>query len=811
MPGYDGSIVIDSHIDTSNFDKDASKMFSKSKEISNKLSNTFKFNNSSFSRELVNASDPLRRLSNELTKAKNSSIKLRASFSGMHASISNAFSGIGNMFTNTFSGIGKIFSTIVRRTQWILLGQTIRAVIADAKESVQDLRTYNQDFDKSMQSIRDSFKNAGNAIATSFAPILQALTPIIVNLIRWITELFNKITLFTTALFTNSKTAVIADTNFSGYSKSANKAAASTKKGTKAIKEQTNALAKFDKLDVFKQDKSKSPSDSGIQPEDIPQAMNMFKTVDIPNNILELKNKLSEIFDEISRKFKILADEFNKGFKLGFKEKNLDVIQDKLQKIGKHLNEIFGDKNVVNKFNETILTLSFNLGRVVGAMSSVGVSLAKMLIGGFEKFLDGNKERIKKSIIRNLDTTIDFSNLIGDFSEFIAYLATVFGGDHAQAIFGNFLSITYNLFDTTFSNIYKVVEKAAEALAYPFINNQEKIKEALEGIFAAVDSATHGADAAFKGLGDAITDVVDNSIVPALNTIKQVWQDEFGVIIAAWNKSLKPTFEEIGEKLGDVGEKIGETFKKVAKPINSIFGLIVKEYNKIRPFIETYVLPFAEKVLTFIGTNIGNVFETAFNFIDLILNNALDAIGNFAEQIAKFVDTISDIMNGDWNKAWEDGKEAVKSLARAVLSILKVIPDMFVEGINAILRVINSVTGLINGIGIGDFRINIPKIPQISRPPMYFGIPGLAAGTVVSPNRRFLAMLGDNTSEAEVVSPVSTMKQAFMEAMYETGMNTNNGNVVLQLDGTTFARLINPYTKSEQNRIGISMVEGVAY
>jgi phage-related protein len=158
------------------------------------------------------------------------------------------------MFTNTFAGIGKMFATITRRTQWILLGQTIRAVIADAKESVQDLRTYNQDFDKSMQSIRDSFKNVGNAIATSFAPILQALAPIIANVARWLTELFNKITLFTTALFTGAKTAVIADTNFSGYAKSTKKATANTKKGTKAIKEQTNALAKFDKLDIFKQD-----------------------------------------------------------------------------------------------------------------------------------------------------------------------------------------------------------------------------------------------------------------------------------------------------------------------------------------------------------------------------------------------------------------------------------------------------------------------------------------------------------------------------------------------------------------------------
>ena len=48
-------------------------------------------------------------------------------------------------------------------------------------------------------------------------------------------------------------------------------------------------------------------------------------------------------------------------------------------------------------------------------------------------------------------------------------------------------------------------------------------------------------------------------------------------------------------------------------------------------------------------------------------------------------------------------------------------------------------------------------------------IPRLATGSVVPPNREFMAILGDNKTETEIVSPLSTMKQAFMEAMQESG------------------------------------------
>lgn len=544
----------------------------------------------------------------EISKLNNTAKKSGSAFAGLGAVISNSFSGINSMFSNVFSGISRMFNTITRRAQWILLGQTIRAVIADAKESIEDLRIYNQDFDRSMQSIRDSLKNVGNAIATSFAPMLQALAPIIANLARWITELFNKITLFTTALFTGSRAAVIADTSFSGYSKSAKKAAANTKKGTKEIKEQTKALAKFDKLDVFKQDKSRSPS-SGIASaaEEIPQAMRMFKTMEVPKGVSDFANKLKQTLAPLANEFKIIGDSFQKNF---------------VAPVYKHIKE-----NIL------------------------------------PRFLDSTRERI---------ANMDFSKLNNSLNEFFSVMS----------------DITIQLFDG--------LEWGWENVLLPMID--KTITEYLPRFLEAVTKALR------------ILNIVWKTASPYLRTLV-IWLQE------------------------------------LADPIITGFLDGLNEALSRLKWIITLISPPIER-----------------------LGHALEGI-----HIPEGLKTIMYYL----------GKDGFGNLMWSMFPTLrnvKFLKDVYT-----------------NRIGTG---LNIAR---------WLNIPGFASGTVVSPNNRFLAMLGDNSSEPEVVSPISTMKQAFMEAMLETGMNNNSGNVTLQLDGTTFARLINPYTKAEQNRIGISMIEGVAY
>jgi hypothetical protein len=62
-------------------------------------------------------------------------------------------------------------------------------------------------------------------------------------------------------------------------------------------------------------------------------------------------------------------------------------------------------------------------------------------------------------------------------------------------------------------------------------------------------------------------------------------------------------------------------------------------------------------------------------------------------------------------------------------------------------------------------------------------IPKLATGTVVPANYgEFMAILGDNTRETEVVSPLSTMKQALKEALAESG-GSGGGDIHIWLEG----------------------------
>ena len=74
--------------------------------------------------------------------------------------------------------------------------------------------------------------------------------------------------------------------------------------------------------------------------------------------------------------------------------------------------------------------------------------------------------------------------------------------------------------------------------------------------------------------------------------------------------------------------------------------------------------------------------------------------------------------------------------------------------------------------------------------PVYNEIPALASGAVIPPNRKFLAVLGDQKSGTNVEAPLSTIKQAVMEALAQGSREPINVNLVV--DGKTLARVVVP-------------------
>ena len=87
-------------------------------------------------------------------------------------------------------------------------------------------------------------------------------------------------------------------------------------------------------------------------------------------------------------------------------------------------------------------------------------------------------------------------------------------------------------------------------------------------------------------------------------------------------------------------------------------------------------------------------------------------------------------------------------------------------------------------------------------------IPGFATGGVVPPNNPFLAVLGDNKQEPEVVAPYSTIKQAAGEALAERGNSGGTGRGDVYLDGIKVGRVLYSCIEGEKTRLGVKLTGG---
>lgn len=162
-----------------------------------------------------------------------------------------------------------------------------------------------------------------------------------------------------------------------------------------------------------------------------------------------------------------------------------------------------------------------------------------------------------------------------------------------------------------------------------------------------------------------------------------------------------------------------------------------------------------------------------------------------------------DLIKEKTSELWENIKLGFKDGINAMIGYVESFVNFFIDARNKIADALNSiqidVPWWVPGIGGQTIGFNIPRKDHIS-------IPRLATGTVVPPNAgEFLAMLGDNKTDTEIVSPLETMKQAMIEALQSQG-----NNVTIKFDGnlSQLARYLKPAIDKENSRVGTSLVVG---
>lgn len=250
--------------------------------------------------------------------------------------------------------------------------------------------------------------------------------------------------------------------------------------------------------------------------------------------------------------------------------------------------------------------------------------------------------------------------------------------------------------------------------------------------------------------------------------------------------------------------------------------LLVKNWDSIKEFFGNIFDWIGEKTRSFAEgfVNKWNSLTEKVSNIVIILSDSIKEKVVFI--VSKFKSLINwvktDFVNG-WREAWNNVKNIFKNVFEALVGIAKVpingviglINGMIrgiIAGVNAAIGVLNKmkikVPGWVPGIGGNTWGFSIPTMtaPQI---------PYLAKGTVVPRNAgEFAAILGDNKRETEVVSPLSTMKQAMMEALRESGNNGGSSPqyIVLNIDGNEFIRWLRDQNGQYRNRTGFGIFEG---
>ena len=250
--------------------------------------------------------------------------------------------------------------------------------------------------------------------------------------------------------------------------------------------------------------------------------------------------------------------------------------------------------------------------------------------------------------------------------------------------------------------------------------------------------------------------------------------------------------------------------------------LLVKNWDSIKNFFGGIVDYFGEKSRAFIE----NATNTASSLIEKVKNAGSILFTSIKETASKITSTIGNILqylatifiNG-WNAGWLKAKEVFKNIFDSLVNIAKVPINGVIGLINGMIRGI--ISGVNTAIGVlNRMKIKVPNwVPKIGGSTWGFTIPTmtapqipyLAKGTVVPRNAgEFAAVLGDNKRETEVVSPLSTMKQAMMEALKESGNGGSSSPqyIVLNIDGNEFIRWLRDQNGQYRNRTGFGIFEG---
>ena len=189
---------------------------------------------------------------------------------------------------------------------------------------------------------------------------------------------------------------------------------------------------------------------------------------------------------------------------------------------------------------------------------------------------------------------------------------------------------------------------------------------------------------------------------------------------------------------------------------------------------------------------------------------------NVTEPVGNFFSGLWDGIKGAFTKAFDFIKKAFKGYVNGWITMVESFINFFIKGINVLVRGINklsfNVPDWVPGIGGNKLGFNIPQVPQVQ-------IPRLAQGAVIPPNQQFAAILGDQRHGRNLEAPEGLIRQIVREELgnvYNPVLNAiNNSNLGkkatimgdVYMDSQKVGRVVARPVFKEGNRAGYIKVK----
>lgn len=434
-------------------------------------------------------------------------------------------------------------------------------------------------------------------------------------------------------------------------------AGGAAKKAAKDIKSSTTGL---DELNILSAD-SDSGDSGGSGGAGGGYAADQFDMGEAEAPINEVDTKYQALIE----KAKELRDLFREGFALGAGDLSVfDSIQQSIQGIGISFKNIFTDPSVLKAADNLLSSVALSAGRIAGSYVSVGATIADNLLGGFDRFLKQNSQRIKDYLVSMFDISAEIVDIAGDFAESAAVIFSAFRSDDAKQITADVIGIFADSFMGATELGMQFGADIIDAITAPIIRNRGLIKTTLEDTFSAVSPIFSEIKSIVDEVFTKLKATYDSHIAPMIRSFRDGFTDVATTLLNMYNSNILPVIQGMAAKFTEFRES------SVSPLIDKFMEFVAKLADGIRELWDEVLLPFVLWFIETAGPTIQSTIQTIVDVFWVLWEGLNEIIGYLLDALDGVIDFVVGVFTLDWERAWNGVKEFFGGCWNAIVALI---------------------------------------------------------------------------------------------------------------------------------------------